>query len=96
LLQEIKLSVTPGNIRAVAAAIECEVQDSKSLSAAYEFVLAGTLDAIDERWEINAFFFTDAKYRAERRNSHGAEKKTTEREAPKASLNYEGDDSGVI
>jgi hypothetical protein len=51
------------NIRAVAAAIDCEVKGGMSLPAAYEFVLACTLDAIDQNIEITTFFFTDGRYR---------------------------------
>ena len=58
------------NIRAVAAAIDCEAKNM-GLVAAYEFVLECTKFAIFEEYEINTFFFTDGKYRPERRNSNG-------------------------
>jgi hypothetical protein len=80
LLEEIRFPKTPGNIRAVAAAIECEVLAGMSKPAAYEFVLAGTKDGQDQGMEINTFFFTDAKYRIENRsNGHGRPSKNTER-----------------
>jgi hypothetical protein len=70
LLEEIKFPVVPHNIRAVAAAIECEAK-TMGLVAAYEFVLECTKFAIFEECEINTFFFTDGKYRPERRNGNG-------------------------
>ena len=80
LLEEIRFPKTPGNIRAVAAAIECEVLAGMSKPAAYEFVLAGARDGQDQGMEINTFFFTDAKYRTEnRRNGNGGPSKNTER-----------------
>ncbi len=69
LLEEIRFPKTPGNIRSVAAAIECEVSAGMSKPAAYEFVLAGTKDGQDQGMEINTFFFTDAKYRSENRTN---------------------------
>jgi hypothetical protein len=68
LLEEIKFPIVPQNIRAVAAAIECEAK-AMGLVAAYEFVLECTKFAIFEEHEINSFFFSDGKYRPERRNS---------------------------
>jgi hypothetical protein len=37
--------------------------------SAYEFVLECTRYAIAENYEITTFFFTDGKYRPERRNN---------------------------
>jgi hypothetical protein len=71
LLEEIKYPVVANNIRAVGAAIECEMKAGRSGVAAYEFLLECTFDAIDEHCEINAFFFTDGRYRPERRNGNG-------------------------
>jgi hypothetical protein len=68
LVEEIKFPIVPNNIRAVAAAIECEAKTMGTLSA-YEFVLECTRYAIFEEHEINTFFFTDGKYRPERRNN---------------------------
>lgn len=80
LLEEIRFPQTTGNIRSVAAAIECEVKAGMSKAASYEFVLAGTLDGIDQGCEINTFFFTDAKYRVEnRRNGNGGPSKNQQR-----------------
>jgi hypothetical protein len=70
LLEEIRFPVVASNIRAVAAAIECESK-VMGLVAAYEFVLECTRFAIFEEHEINSFFFTDGKYRPERRNGNG-------------------------
>jgi hypothetical protein len=39
--------------------------------AAYEFVLEYIKFAMFEEYEMNTFFFTDGKYRPERRNSNG-------------------------
>jgi 5-methylcytosine-specific restriction endonuclease McrA len=75
LLEEIKFPVVPHNIRAVAAAIECEGKTMGMVSA-YEFVLECTKFAIFEECEINTFFFTDGKYRAERRNGNGRQVST--------------------
>jgi hypothetical protein len=69
LLEEIKFPVVPNNIHAIAAAIDCEAK-KMSRVAAYEFVLERTKFAIFEEHEINTFFFTDGKYRPERRNSN--------------------------
>jgi hypothetical protein len=71
LLEEIRFPVVPQNIRAVAAAIECESR-SMGMVAAFEFVLECTKFAIFEEHEINSFFFTDGKYRPERRNNTNA------------------------
>lgn len=68
LLEEIRFPVVASNIRAVAAAIDCEAK-TMGLVAAYEFVLKCTEFAIFEECEINTFFFTDGKYRPERRNN---------------------------
>ena len=68
LLEEIHFPVVAQNIRAVAAAIECEAK-AMGVVAAYEFVLECTKFAMFEEYEINTFFFTDGKYRPERRNS---------------------------
>jgi hypothetical protein len=70
LLEEINFLIVPNNIRAVAAAIEYEAKTMDVMSA-YEFVLEGTRYAMFEECEINAVFFTDRKYRPERRNSNG-------------------------
>ncbi len=51
----------------MAAAVEAEIQAGKSGGAAYEFVLAGTLDAKEEGIPIDRFFFNDGKYRGENR-----------------------------
>jgi hypothetical protein len=70
LLEEIRFPVVASNIRAVAAAIECEGK-AMGMVAAYEFVLECTKFAMFEKCEINTFFFTDQKYRPERRNGNG-------------------------
>lgn len=67
ILEEIEFPVTPDNIRAVTAAVEAEIKAGKTGPAAYEFILAGVLDAREEGLEINRFFFQDAKYRTENR-----------------------------
>lgn len=74
ILEQIQFPHTPDNLRVVAAAIEAEVKSGKSKASAYEFVLAGVLDAKQEGVEINRFFFADAKYRTEnRKNGNGRE-----------------------
>jgi hypothetical protein len=61
LLEEISFPIVPQNIRAMAAAIECEAKTMGVMSA-YEFVLECTRYAIAEDYEINMFFFSDRKY----------------------------------
>ena len=80
LLEEIKFPHTTDNLRIVGAAIEAEIKAGKSGPSAYEFVLAGTLDAKTEGREINRFFFADAKYRIENRsNGHKPKDSLAER-----------------
>ncbi len=75
LLEDLNFPLTGDNMRTVAMSIEAEIKSGKTAVSAYEFILAGTRDAKDEGWEINRFFFADAKYRPEnRRNSHGTNK----------------------
>ncbi len=67
ILETLVLPHTTDNLRVVAASIEAEVKAGKSPMSAYEFVLAGALDAKDEGIEITRFFFSDAKYRGNNR-----------------------------
>jgi len=53
-----------------AGAIEYEAKTIGVMSA-YEFVLECARYAISENCEITTFFFTDGKYRPERRNGNG-------------------------
>jgi hypothetical protein len=76
LLEEIRFPVVASNIGAVAAAIECEARTMGVMSA-YEFVLECTRYAIADDCEITTFFFTDGKYRPERRNGNGRQVSTT-------------------
>lgn len=78
LLEDLTLPVTPDNQRIIACAVEAEIKSGKSAAAAYEFILAGTKDARDEGFEINRFFFSDAKYRIENRNNGHVRKNRTE------------------
>jgi len=75
LLEDLNFPLTGDNMRTVAMSVEAEIKSGKTAESAYEFILAGTRDAKDEGWEINRFFFADAKYRRENReNSRGANK----------------------
>ena len=71
ILEEFQLPQLPGTMRAAAAAVEMEIRAGKSPPAAYQFIVAGALDARDEGHLINAFFFADAKYRVENRRRDG-------------------------
>jgi uncharacterized protein YdaU (DUF1376 family) len=72
ILEELSFPHTKSNLHAVAAAIDAEVKSGKSPVAAFEFVLAGSLDAKEQGWVIDKFFFEDAKHRIENRsNGHG-------------------------
>jgi hypothetical protein len=78
LLEEINFPIVPNNIRAVAAAIECEAK-AMGVMSAYEFVLECTRYAIAEGCEITTFFFTDGKYRPERRSNSNGRQVSTQR-----------------
>jgi uncharacterized protein YdaU (DUF1376 family) len=69
LLEEINFLPVPKYISAVTAAIDYEAK-AMGVMSAYEFVLEWTRYAMLEECEINAVFFTDRKYRPERRNSN--------------------------
>ena len=71
ILEELAFPHTKDNLQVVAAAIEAEVRSGKSKESAFQFVLAGSLDAKDQGLEINRFFFADAKYRGENRGKNG-------------------------
>jgi len=77
LLEEINFLIVPKNIRAVAGAIEYEAKTMGVMSA-YEFVLEGTRYAMLEEAEINTSFFTDRKYRPERRNNGNGRQVSTQ------------------
>lgn len=80
ILETLDFPLIADNMRVVAAAIQAEIRSGKSPPAAYEFVLAGTRDAQLEGYEINRFFFTDAKYRMDNRKSHGKPKKSPQQQ----------------
>jgi hypothetical protein len=86
LLEEINFPIVPSNIRAVAAAIECEARTMGVMSA-YESVLECIRDAIAEGCEITTFFFTDGKYRPERRNNSNARQVSTAASRSQRSIN---------
>jgi hypothetical protein len=50
-------------LRMIAGALEAEEKTGKSRGAAYQYILAGTLDAIDRGEKIDAFFFKDGDYK---------------------------------
>jgi hypothetical protein len=69
LLEDIQFPLTKDNMRVVAESVEAEIRTGKTGAAAYEFILTGALAAKTEGWEINRFFFADAKYRVENRTN---------------------------
>jgi hypothetical protein len=69
ILEQLGLPHVQDNLKVVSAAIEAEVRSGKSKVSAFEFVLAGSLDAKEQGCEINRFFFADAKYKSENRRS---------------------------
>jgi hypothetical protein len=62
LMEKIQMPETQSNLRTVAAAIKSLMSD-KSGPAAYEFLLAKVLDAIDQGVTIDKFWFEDCKWR---------------------------------
>ena len=79
ILDVLRFPRTSDNLHVVAASVQAEILGGKTPPAAYEFVLAGTQDAIEEGFEINRFFFTNSKYRTEYRQAHGNYKSRTRR-----------------
>lgn len=81
LLEEIGFPDDYSNKTTIANAISAEVKKGRSKAAAYELVLAGTRDGQDEGFEINKFFYADAKYLpANRRNSNGQRRTSASQE----------------
>lgn len=75
IIQDLQMPHTPMNIRSIAAAIEAEHKAGKPLPSAYEFVLAGALDARDHGISVDKFLFEDQKYKSEnRRNGNGSKR----------------------
>jgi hypothetical protein len=77
LLEEINFLPVPDNISAVTSAIDYEAK-AMGVMNAYEFVLEWTRYAMLEECEINAVFFTDRRYRPERRNNGNARQVSTQ------------------
>jgi hypothetical protein len=75
LMEEIKMPATQTNLRTVAAAIKA-LMGEKSGGAAYEFLLAQALDAIDEGITLDKFWFEDSRWKGSFR---GQPTKTEER-----------------
>jgi hypothetical protein len=88
LLEEINFLPVPKYISAVTAAIDYEAK-AMGVMSAYEFVLEYTRYAMLEECEINAVFFTDRKYRPERRNGNERQVST----AAKRTVNTQRNDA---
>lgn len=76
LLTVLELPLNFSNKTAAADTIQAEITAGKSPPSAYEFVLAGCLDARHEGWPINKFFLQDAKHRFENRKANPSGKQS--------------------
>lgn len=76
LLTVLELPLNFANKTAAADTIQAEITAGKSPPSAYEFVLAGCLDARHEGWPINKFFLQDAKHRFENRKANPSGKQS--------------------
>lgn len=61
IAQEIGLPETPHNVRAIAYAVEALAR-TKSLPAAYEYLLARAKDSQDDGVKVDKFYFEDRGY----------------------------------